>query len=204
MTIRYISDPHFGHTNIIRFAARPFKSVGEMNAVLLRGFLEAAASGTLVCAGDLCFNPVELPVPELPNAADHLLVLGNHDPVVAQSARSRDVRARQAYRRWFGTLVGCRTTWKRHGVVMPDTLDGQRVRVLVSHEPQPPDDAWDYNVYGHHHNNLVRFPEDYGPGGTWGDYTWLRGSPRHLNACVEIVNYVPRSLEELRVLGVWT
>ena len=52
-----ISDTHFDHTNIIRYCSRPFKSVDEMNEVLLRNWRAAVAEGDIVYfLGDLTFG----------------------------------------------------------------------------------------------------------------------------------------------------
>lgn len=191
----YISDSHFGHANIIKYAARPFPTVMHMDQVMWERLVFAAERGRIIHGGDLCLNSGRLPHYQLPNAARHLLVRGNHDP--------DDSRDELRYLEWFGTVHGTRKTWRTHGVVVDDVLDGRPVRVLVSHEPQPVAPWWDYNVYGHHHTNLIRNPEFYGPGGEWGDYTWLRGSERHFNACAELVDYRPTPLEELRLVGIW-
>lgn len=38
MTNWYTADPHFGHSNIIQFCKRPFRSVGEMDATIVANY----------------------------------------------------------------------------------------------------------------------------------------------------------------------
>ncbi len=80
--VRFWSDLHFGHANIIKYTNRPFSCVQEMDDVLdtnLRGsFLE---TDLLVNLGDLSMK-VPLEVHHRLNLAwphKHLLIAGNHD-----------------------------------------------------------------------------------------------------------------------------
>lgn len=53
----FISDTHFDHKNIIRFCHRPFKSVDEMNAIMLRNWNLAIAPEDLVYfLGDMSYG----------------------------------------------------------------------------------------------------------------------------------------------------
>jgi len=50
-------DPHFDHTNIIKYCNRPFKSVEEMNEVILRNWHRTIRSTDLVFfLGDMAFG----------------------------------------------------------------------------------------------------------------------------------------------------
>jgi len=82
MTDFFISDPHFGNTNIIDYEKRPFKNADEMDAEMIRRWNKVVKSkhDRVVCLGDF----------SLTNAAktkeifDSLcgrkwIVLGNHD-----------------------------------------------------------------------------------------------------------------------------
>lgn len=77
----FYSDPHFGHTNIIRYCERPFANVAEMNAELIRRYNETVGpNDTVVWVGDCFFCSAE----QARGIIDQLdgtkiLVLGNHD-----------------------------------------------------------------------------------------------------------------------------
>lgn len=53
----FISDPHFDHTNIIKYCNRPFGSVEEMNEVILRNWRETVTPDDVVYfVGDMAFG----------------------------------------------------------------------------------------------------------------------------------------------------
>lgn len=57
-TIWFTSDHHFGHKNIIEFSRRPFASVEEMNAELVRRWNEKVSEDDLVYhLGDFALMP---------------------------------------------------------------------------------------------------------------------------------------------------
>ncbi len=80
--VRFWSDLHFGHANIIKYTDRPFSSVQEMDEVLERNLGDSISeSDLLVNLGDLAMkDPLGLHHrlnSDWPNR--HLLVAGNHD-----------------------------------------------------------------------------------------------------------------------------
>ena len=86
MTIWYTADTHFGHENILRFCNRPFSSVSQMDATLLKNMWKLVKPDDhLWILGDLAFGAkakdsayVETIFNQLPGAERHL-VIGNHD-----------------------------------------------------------------------------------------------------------------------------
>jgi len=53
----FFSDPHFDHTNIIRYCNRPFKDADEMNETILHNYLEVVKPDSLVFfLGDIAFG----------------------------------------------------------------------------------------------------------------------------------------------------
>lgn len=77
----FTSDPHYGHSNIIKYCNRPFSNVAEMNEALIQNWNSVVKPNDHVyLLGDVCFLQ--------PSAAKKLLsrlmgqiflVKGNHD-----------------------------------------------------------------------------------------------------------------------------
>lgn len=187
--VLYFSDTHLGHRNIIKYTRRPFESVEEMDQTIIANLRAAEAAGhTLVCGGDFAMN---LAITHqkygriFTHPEKHECVAGNHDDT-------------WIYEKEFGKVHGSQFTWQKNGVIVEDEVHGKPVRVLVSHDFQRelPDDVA-INVYGHIHNNLRHGMEWHldkmGPEAVLEHIT----SPRHLNACVELHNFEPKSLRGL-------
>lgn len=173
--IRYFSDPHLGHANIIRYCDRPFMTVEEQDATIWRALAEADAAGdTLICLGDWSFNRSTFVIPPFVYPERHTLLFGNHDK-----------RSHGYYRKWFGQLLGAKKTWDTHYEIRVET----GVRILLSHAPQQNLRGCDWNLHGHIHNAFTK-----------GDYAlpnWLLESKQHLNISVEMIEYRPRTFAEL-------
>ena len=77
--IFYTSDLHFGDERILRLSCRPFASVEEMDAVLIRNWNQTVSEeDTVYILGDLAFNDeAAQKVKELKGRKT--LLLGNHD-----------------------------------------------------------------------------------------------------------------------------
>lgn len=79
--IWFTSDTHFGHSNIVRLCHRPFPSIQEMDAMLIKNWNEVVASDdTVYVLGDFAYkhsHSLESYVNQL-NGHVHL-ILGNHD-----------------------------------------------------------------------------------------------------------------------------
>jgi len=81
MKILFIADLHFGHTNIIKYENRPFKSTIDMDAGLIKNWNNVVSKKDIVfLLGDLSFYPVEKTknLVSLLNGRKNL-ILGNHD-----------------------------------------------------------------------------------------------------------------------------
>jgi calcineurin-like phosphoesterase family protein len=80
--IWFTADQHFGHKNIIKYCKRPFKTIKEMNDVLMSNWNKLIKPGdTVYQVGDLAFCKNQY---ELEYIADQLngkknIILGNHD-----------------------------------------------------------------------------------------------------------------------------
>lgn len=83
MKIRaFYSDPHFNHTNIIKYCNRPFLNMQEMNDVLISNYNSLINSNDIVIwLGDCFFNKQLNNCEEIISKLNgqKILVLGNHD-----------------------------------------------------------------------------------------------------------------------------
>ena len=79
--IYYISDLHFGHSNIIKLCNRPFQSLEEMNDVLINNWNSKVTNGDKVyIIGDLFFRNQNNPEEILSKLkGKKYLIVGNHD-----------------------------------------------------------------------------------------------------------------------------
>ena len=183
----YISDSHFGHRNIIGYCDRPFHSVSEMDGRMARLLLAAEERGRVFHLGDLTLDPPDRFFQRqgalFRDPSRHVLVAGNHDSVVGH---------RPAYAPLFGEVVGTEETWRENVRFVEDRARGRRYTLLLSHAPQEDLRGADLNLYGHHHNHFSRPPEEqHRP-----PPDWLRPG-RYINVSCELLDYRPRTLEEL-------
>ena len=82
--IYYTSDTHFGHTNIIRFANRPYKNVEEMDEDIIARWNSKVKPGDLVYhLGDFSWRDHKKYRQRLNGAL--VLLIGNHDKGLHES-----------------------------------------------------------------------------------------------------------------------
>lgn len=81
MSIYFISDTHFGHTNIIRYSNRPFKHTDEMNETIISNWNAIVKPQDIVYhLGDFAFLPEHKAENILRRLNGHKhFILGNHD-----------------------------------------------------------------------------------------------------------------------------
>lgn len=81
MMIYYISDTHFNHTNIIKYANRPFSSVDEMNDIMVQNWNNAIKPNDVVIhGGDVAMKNSKFDINMIRNLNGYkILVKGNHD-----------------------------------------------------------------------------------------------------------------------------
>ena len=164
----FISDPHFGHFNIIRLCRRPFASLEEMDETLLARWNRKVGNADRVfILGDLFFR-AQAPEETLKRLKGRkTLVLGNHD------------------NSWTGQVDLSRYFEGVH--TMLETTDGARPLTLC-HYPMMAfnHSAKGYMIHGHIHDNTNA---DYWP--------YLKTHDRILNASVEVNDYEPVTFDEL-------
>lgn len=168
--IYYISDPHFGHANIIRLCSRPFDSVEEMDKVIMENWnLRVSDSDDIYILGDLMFRNTRPPEYYLERlkGRKHLMV-GNHDRIWM-----KDFDAAKYFESIDNLLY---------------IVDEGR-QVVMCHYPMMtwPHAKRSFMVFGHIHNN---FDADYWP--------FIERSELMLNAGVEVNGYMPVTLDEMK------
>ena len=164
----FTSDQHFGHANIIRFCKRPFKTVKEMDEVMLAKWnAKVTDEDEVWILGDLFFRSASVkPILEQLNGKKHLL-LGNHDPS------------------WVGG-VDLAKHFVSIGMFYSGIAGGQPV--TMCHYPllSWQEDKKSHMIYGHIHNHVKA---DYWP--------LIMKRERMLNAGVEVNGYEPVTFDEL-------
>jgi len=169
--IFYIADVHFGHYNIIRFCHRPFTSVEEMDAALIKNWnAKVGSNDTVYIIGDLftrfCKDPATI-LNQL--KGKKRLILGNHEP---------DWINKVDLNKYFVSV-------ERMSV-----FGNGSCKVTACHYPMLSFEG-DYLIYGHIHNHTDERITDKP---MW-DYIMTRDNM--LNAGVEINNYEPVTFNEL-------
>ena len=165
----FISDPHFGHENILKMCQRPFESVEEMNEAMIDAWNQrVTGNDTVFILGDLFYRCPD-PEPFLQRLkGKKRLIIGNHDSS------------------WMDKV-----DLSRYFVSVDPFLeitDGMRA-ITLCHYPLL---TWKhklrtYMVHGHIHNDTT---SDFFP--------LLVARERVLNAGVEVNGYRPVTFEELQ------
>lgn len=167
-----ISDPHWGHKNILKFTGldgkliRPeFSSVGEMDEHMVERWNSVVTDQDIIyCMGDVTMNIKHWSVNIAPRLrGKKRLLLGNHDDGENYELTRHFKKVRM---------------WR---IFKEDNI-------ILSHFPLREDQfrhKVEYNGHGHIHERLVldcnEMPDQ-----------------RYINLCVERNNYTPVSLEEIK------
>ena len=129
----FISDHHFGHTNILKYeaAARPFKTIDEMNEAIINRWNSVVKKFDKVYhLGDFCFGANNIEIAKFLNGNKYL-ILGNHDRY-----------ASRLYLQYFMQL---------HGALFWNEC-------ILSHMPVHPNQLEHrakYNIHGHLHSKNI-------------------------------------------------
>lgn len=133
----FVSDPHLGHKNILKFSSetRRFDSIEEHDDYICNEWKEKVGKRDLVWVlGDLGTKEYAIErISELPGRKK--LIRGNHDQMPLQMYLNvfEDIQSMIKYRGY----------WLTHCPIHPNELWGKR------------------NIHGHVHSNTVRLPGGY-------------------------------------------
>lgn len=128
-----ISDTHFGHNNIIKYAGRPFDNTQEMDECLVQWWNETVSPQDKVYhLGDVTLGKKNL---EIINKLNGKITLigGNHD-----------IYNTKEYMKYFDNVRACKE------------INGY----ILTHIPVHPDQRYRYkgNIHGHMHEKLMDDP----------------------------------------------
>ena len=167
--IMYISDIHFGHSNVIGFDHRPFNDVTEMDHMLMEYWnMKVNKEDTIYIIGDFCYRSDKGPVWFLQRLKGKKhLVVGNHDHVIMKNPQALS---------YFEEVDK-----------MMYVSDNNR-QVFMCHYPMAEWNAYyrgSYHVYGHIHNKLSD------------TCLIMRNRRNAYNAAACINGYMPVTLDEM-------
>ena len=165
----YISDLHFGHSNVIGFDKRPFCNCDEMDHTLIQLWnARVQPEDTVYILGDVCYRNEHSEEWYLQQLKGHkVLIIGNHDGRLLENPEAL---------RYFDRVEK----------MMHVADDGHQISLC--HFPIA---EWNgyykgaWHIYGHIHNKKNE------------TYEMMRTRERALNAGCMINHYAPVSFKEL-------
>ena len=165
----YISDLHFGHSNVINFDHRPFADREEMDSVMIRLWNSGVTDEDHVyIIGDFCYRSGNTADWYLRQLKGHKhLIIGNHDGDTLKNEKA---------------MIYFESVEK----MMHVSDNGKQI--CLCHFPIAEWNGYHkghWHIYGHIHGRL----DD--------TYYFMRNRERALNAAACINNYTPVSLNEL-------
>lgn len=177
--IYYTSDLHLGHKNITKYENRPFKSVEEMDAALIKNWNNTVTKDDdIYVLGDFCFKGATKTIKYLERLHGRIhLLRGNHDYFMSQ----------QYYKDWLYQMQLALEVKHRtpifHESYYKHIKDNEH-EVILCHYPIL---HWEnmergsIHLYGHVH--------------TYRDCSAM--APNSYNVGVDVNNYKPVTLEQL-------
>jgi calcineurin-like phosphoesterase family protein len=168
-TTWFVSDPHFDHTNIIKYCYRPFMNKEEMNKTILENWnSRIELYNVTFFLGDMAFGR-ESREPLWWAKLVHgniYYVKGSHDN---------------------GVKSGSLGTTLIRGIYDYITLEYKGLWFALIHDPDrlPNNVGYDWLIHGHHHsNNLIEYP--------------LIDRKKHkMNLSMELTGYCPVNLTKI-------
>jgi len=187
----FTADTHFGHFNIIQYSIRPFASTGEMDELMFTHLKEADEAGKIIVhLGDFVWNDSFLKKQSWRPKGDHHIFYGNHDKNGYGTGEYVDL-----YKQWFKHIHSSPFSWRTSYL----KVQIGSTPVLLSHEPQKKLHGCHYNLYGHHHNNMMNRPHEFVD-----DYGWLFGNRKYINVGVDLTDFKPVSFDNAKKLPIPT
>lgn len=166
--IYFTSDPHYGHTNILKYSNRPFDSIEEHDETLIKNWNNVVTHEDVVyILGDFAFSSqarINSIINRLNFAHIHF-IKGNHEKPFCEWYRSHNPKNVTLYGSYLQTKFEGKDFTLCHFPVL----------------------EWDkchrgaYHLYGHVHNNPMPEIDIY----------------RAMNVGVDIQNFTPISLNEV-------
>jgi len=172
----YISDTHFGHTNIIKFAGRPYEGVEHMDEDMIARWNSKVGNGDLVYhLGDFAWKDMKYYRERL--NGEIILIRGNHDRRLNKEQQDKLFVNVYDYKK---------------------VLDEEN-KIILFHYPIW---SWDglYKGYthfhGHIHDNVIDSEESQ-PGLSHHP----KGRGKRINISVEHMEYEPKTYKEIMSLS---
>ena len=173
-----VSDTHFDHANIIKYCARPFDSIAEMNNALIENWNNVVGKDDLVYhLGDFAFTEQKKIFwfrREL-NGIIHL-ILGNHDKFYPY-----DVWVDAGFDRVSETPTIIDGHFiLSHEPIFLTAIDPLHITTMAVKGPgiESSNGLTFHNFYGHLHDKSFN-------------------TPHYTNVCVECTNYTPLNFDEI-------
>lgn len=141
MKIFFTSDLHFGHVNALKFDNRPFSSIDEMEAELIKRWNAKVSPGDLVYVlGDMIWKTINDDAPTLLKKLNGQIILikGNHDRFLHNAKAKK-----------------CLAAVKDYDDISVTLQDGTKKRCILSHYFIPMYNGHRYgaiHLHGHSHN----------------------------------------------------
>ena len=182
MTVWFTADLHLGHNNIRHYCKRPFATVDEMDAALIKNWNAVVQpNDTVYVLGDFAYRHTthSLAWYRWQLNGKIALVVGNHDDLRAIRKASEEVKDGQPPRPLFDAgIIHGYTTFRQQTVVEGKRTD---VAIVLCHYPMR---SWE----GSHHGSWHLFGHVHGHAQPWG---------RSLDVGVDSNDYRPISLKEV-------
>lgn len=142
MSVYVISDPHFGHKNILKFRDKlPFSTVAEHDEFIMENILKTVRKrDKLIILGDVCFSKDSLS--NLKTLIERIevveIILGNHDN--ENNQRPSLIELTKVIGNNIYGMKKYKNVWLTHAPIHPEELRGK------------------FNIHGHTHGFSLSDP----------------------------------------------